>query len=117
MIAVVIHIATRSEQASLSADTLPLPAAAVITGSYTDCDDVTILGPEPHWPCETFALVQSLRHQPVGALLAAEAARLKAAGWRRSSSQAIDFDDYPSGRPQPSAIGWSPLGVADVPSS
>jgi hypothetical protein len=83
----------RSDQAQVSADMFPIVEGARESAVFVDCSKVNALAYFPHNPCDTFVLLRSDQFASQQVFLAAEASRLRAAGWRHPRiAPPIDYD-------------------------
>lgn len=87
------YLALRSEQAEVGAGVLPLVPGGRAVLTFVDCSKVNSLAYFAHNPCETFVLVRGQHFRSATGLLSAEAATLRAAGWRHPGIEPpIDYD-------------------------
>jgi hypothetical protein len=81
---VLVYLAfPHSDQARVSADTLPVAHGARRVSTYVDCSKIGAVAYNAQNPCETFVLVRDSRAVSTSQLLGIEDATLRNAGWRQ----------------------------------
>jgi hypothetical protein len=99
-------------QPQVSADVLPVVAAAHRAAAYTDCSKVNSVACLSDNPCQTFVLLESNRFSSAEAFLAAETRSIIAAGWHHSAPQPVDYDGGAGGMAMPSESWVAPVHQA-----
>lgn len=79
-------------QSEVAAQALPVVRFAHESDVYVDCSKINAVAYFSDNPCETFVLLTGERFRSARRFWAAEVRQMRAAGWRHSAPQEVDYD-------------------------